>query len=112
VPLLAQRRAIVRFPYTTNYLDQNRQEQRVQWVAVDLSLLERYGVAFRRDWRQHRKSLAWIEDNRQTYTPQAIRDGVVVLQRQGPRHPVLDKELSALLERPRPPSPSKRAQQS
>jgi len=112
VPLLAQRRAIVRFPYTTNYLDQNRQEQRVQWVAVDLSLLERYGVAFRRDWRQHKKSLAWIEDNRQAYTPQAIRDGVVVLQRQGPRHPILDKELSALLERPRPPSPSKRAQQS
>ena len=75
VPLLAQRQAIVRFPYDTKYLDQNRKAQSVEWVAVDLSLLERYGVAFRRDWRQLKKSLVWIEENRQTYTPQAIRDG-------------------------------------
>ena len=57
VPLLAQRQAIVRFPYDTKYLDQNRKAQSVEWVAVDLSLLERYGVAFRRDWRQLKK--AW-----------------------------------------------------
>ena len=109
VPLLAQRQAIVRFPYDTKYLDQNRQAQSVEWVAVDLSLLERYGVAFRRDWRQLKKSLVWIEENRQTYTPQAIRDGVVVLQHHGRNHPVLNTELETILQRPLPQSPSRRS---
>jgi len=109
VPLLAQRQAIVRFPYDTKYLDQNRKAQSVEWVAVDLSLLERYGVAFRRDWRQLKKSLVWIEENRQTYTPQAIRDGVVVLQRHGRNHPVLNTELETILQRPLPQSPSRRS---
>lgn len=112
VPLLAQRRAIVRFPYATSYLDQNRKEQSVEWVAVDLSLLERYGVAFRRDWRQLIKSLAWIEANRQTYRPQAVRDGVVVLQHRGPHDPILDSQLESLLERPRPESPSRRSKRA
>ena len=112
VPLLAQRRTIVRFPYDTEYLDQTRQKQSVEWVAVDLSLLERYGMAFRRDWRQLKKSLAWLEANHQTYTPQAIRDGVVVLRRQGPHHPILDSELGTLLDRPLPPSPSQRTKRS
>ena len=109
VPLLAQRRAIVRFPYDTEYLDQNRLKQSVEWVAVDLSLLERYGVAFRRDWRQLKKSLIWIEENHKIYTPQAIRDGVVVLQHHGRNDPVLNTELETLLQRPLPQSPSRRS---
>ena len=109
VPLLAQRRAIVRFPYDTEYLDQNRLKQSVEWVAVDLSILERYGVAFRRDWRQLKKSLIWIEENHKIYTPQAIRDGVVVLQHHGRNNPALNTELETLLQRPLPQSPSRRS---
>ena len=39
-------------------------EQPVDWVAVDLDLIERYGVAFRSDWRQLRNSRRWLEQHR------------------------------------------------
>ena len=100
IPLLAQRRAIVRFPHDTSYLNQNHEAQSVEWVAVDLSLMKRYSVAFPRDRRQHRKSLAWIRDNRQTYAVQALRDGVIVLQHHGTINPNLERELEKVLNQP------------
>ena len=37
VPLLARREALVRFPFTTGYLDRSGLPQEVDWIAVDLS---------------------------------------------------------------------------
>ena len=47
VPLLARREVLVRFPFSAAYLDRRGDDHPVDWVAVDLQLLERYGVAFR-----------------------------------------------------------------
>ena len=82
IPLLAQRRALVRFPSITRYVDDTGTEQPVDWVAVDLDLIERYGAAFRSDWRQLRSSRRWLEQHRNRYAVQALNDGFAVLQRQ------------------------------
>lgn len=105
VPLLARRSVLVRFPYDTGYLDRNRQPQTVDWVAVDLDLLERYGVAFRGDWRKLRNSRRWIVEHRQDYSIQALEDGVAVLQRKGPNHADLESALDQQLQRPMPLDP-------
>ena len=84
VPLLARREVLVRFPFNTDYLDRKGRPQSVDWVAVDLDLLERYGRAFAGDWRQLRNSKRWIEEHRQAYRVQSLEDGVVVLQKEGP----------------------------
>ena len=60
VPLLARRELLVRFPVNTGYLDRKGQTQSVDWVAVDLELLEHYGRAFAGDWRQLRKASAGL----------------------------------------------------
>ena len=105
VPLLAQRQALVRFPFNTAYLDRQGEAQDVEWIAVDLDLLERYGVAFRGDWKQLRNSRRWLEEHRDTHTVQAYSDGVLVLQRSGTRHDELEKALDQALLRPLPLDP-------
>ena len=108
VPLLARRNVVVRFPFETGYLDRNGIPQAVDWVAVDLDLLERYGVAFRGDWRQLRNSKRWIEEQRQGYRVQSLDDGVVVLQQDGPIHAELEAALDRQLQRPLPADPKDR----
>ena len=108
VPLLAQRQALVRFPFNTAYLDRQGEAQDVEWIAVDLDLLERYGVAFRGDWKQLRNSRRWLEKHRDTHTVQAYSDGVLVLQRSGTRHDELEKALDRALLRPLPLDPRRR----
>ena len=105
VPLLAQRQALVRFPFNTAYLDRQGEAQDMEWIAVDLDLLERYGVAFRGDWKQLRNSRRWLEEHRDTHTVQAYSDGVLVLQRSGTRHDELEKALDQALLRPLPLDP-------
>ena len=79
------------------------------WVAVDLDLLERYGMAFRGDWRQLRNSKRWIEEQRQAYRVQSLDDGVVVLQQDGPIHAELEAALDRQLQRPLPADPRRRS---
>ena len=105
VPLLARREVLVRFPFTTDYLDRDRTAHPVDWIAVDLDLLERYGVAFRGDWRQLRNSRRWISDHRESYAVQALSDGVVVLERHGQRRPDLETALDERLSRAMPADP-------
>jgi uncharacterized membrane protein len=50
VPLLARRDVVVRYPDSSSYQDRSRQVLPVQWLAIDLALPERYGLAFRSDW--------------------------------------------------------------
>ena len=77
----------------------------MDWVAVDLDLLERYGVAFRGDWRQLRNSRRWLSDHRESYAVQALNDGVVVVERNGQHHPDLETSLDQLLSRALPRDP-------
>ena len=109
VPLLAQREVLVRFPYDDAYLDRAGQAAGVDWVAVDLEMLERYGVAFRSDWRQLRKSRRWLTDHRDRYAVRALEDGVVVLQRSGDKFPELERALDRRLARPLPIDPRQKA---
>ena len=108
VPLLARRELLVRFPVNTGYLERKGQTQSVDWVAVDLELLEHYGRAFAGDWRQLRKSKRWIEKHRQAYRVQSLEDGVVVLQKEGPIHASLELALDQTLQQPLPANPRRR----
>ena len=109
VPLLAQRQALVRFPFSTGYIDRNGQAQDVDWIAVDLDLLERYGIAFRGDWRQLRKSRRWIQKHRQTHSVQALSDGVLVMKRGGAHQEALELALDQALRQPLPNDPKRRS---
>ena len=108
VPLLARREVLVRFPFNTDYLDRKGRPQSVDWVAVDLDLLQRYGRAFAGDWRQLRNSKRWIEQHRQAYRVQSLEDGVVVLQKDGPINAPLELALDQTLQQPLPANPRRR----
>jgi uncharacterized membrane protein len=108
VPLLARREVLVRFPFTTGYLDRSGLPQEVDWIAVDLEQLGRYGVAFRGDWKQLRKARRWLAAHRDSHRVQAINSGVVVLQRDGIQHHDLEAALDRQLERPLPADPRQR----
>ena len=108
VPLLARREALVRFPFATGYLDRSGLPQEVDWIAVDLQQLEHYSVAFRGDWKQLRNSHRWLAAHRDSHPVQAISDGVVVLQRNGPLHSDLETALDQRLRQPLPADPRRR----
>ena len=108
MPLLARREALVRFPFATGYLDRSGLPQEVDWIAVDLQQLEHYSVAFRGDWKQLRNSHRWLAAHRDSHPVQAISDGVVVLQRNGPLHSDLETALDQRLRQPLPADPRRR----
>ena len=99
----------MRFPFSTSYIDRNGQSQDVDWIAVDLDLLERYGIAFRGDWRQLRKSRRWIQKHRQTHSVQALSDGVLVMKRGGAHQEALELALDQALRQPLPNDPKRRS---
>jgi len=70
----------------------------VDWIAVDLDWLERYGVAFRRDRYFLRRSVAQLEEL-SGYSAERIDDGVVLLQRGGLLVPKEQARLQRELER-------------
>ena len=105
VPLLARREVLVRFPFSSSYLDRAGDERPVDWIAVDLNLLERYSAAFRGDWRQLKKSRRWLEDHRDGYAVKALEDGVLALERNGLRDPKLEARLDDVLAQPLPGDP-------
>ena len=89
-------------------MDRSGLPQEVDWIAVDLEQLGRYGVAFRGDWKQLRKARRWLAAHRDSHRVQAINSGVVVLQRDGIQHPDLEAALDRQLERPLPADPRQR----
>ena len=105
VPLLARREVVVRYPHSTGYLDRNQEERSVDWIAVDLDWLERYGVAFRGDWKALRRTRQDLLRQLNSYKVQAISDGVVVLQRNGAVQPNLQQAVRHRLQKPLPPDP-------
>jgi len=108
VPLLAQREALVRFPFATKYLDRDHNAKSVDWIALDLDMLRRYGIAFKGDWAQLRKSRRWLSENRNTHSVQSWNDGVVVLKRGGSYKPELEHALDRALAEPLPKDPRTR----
>jgi uncharacterized membrane protein len=113
IPLLARRSVVVRFPFSTDYQDREGTIKAVDWIAVDLDFLNRYGVAFRGDWKQLRNSKRWIDNNRDTYSVQALKDGVVVMERTTKREAShnlkLESALNELLATPLPDDPKRRS---
>lgn len=108
VPLLAQREVLVRYPESTNYFERSRKLQPIDWLAIDLNMIERYGVAFPGDWQTLRRIREQLPHQLASYRVQAITDGVVALERGGDFHHELQVELQRWLELPMPPDPRKR----
>ncbi len=105
VPLLARRDVVVRYPDSSSYQDRSRQVLPVQWLAIDLALPERYGLAFRSDWRSLRKMRKLLAEPTRSYRVQAFKDGIVALERNGPEQPELERQLKDWLARPLPQDP-------
>ena len=108
VPLLARREVAVRYPHDISYLNRQANETAVEWIAFDLDWLQRYGTAFRGDWKTLRRLQRELPEQLNTYKVQAFQDGVAVLQRHGRLHPQLENDLLERLNQPLPQDPGKR----
>ncbi len=113
IPLLARRPVVVRFPFSTDFQDREGAINPVNWIAVDLDFSSRYGVTYRGDWKQLGNSKRWIENNRSDYSVQALRDGVVVMQRnanrEAGRNLKLENALNQILATPLPDNTKRRS---
>ena len=98
IPWLAQRQVLVRFPHGTEYQDINKQIHSVDWVAIDLKTLAHFSEAFSRDRERLKKSLKWLDANSSIYRVQSIKDGVVVLNRNGKTDQKLQQDLNRLIQ--------------
>ncbi len=81
VPPLARREVLVRFPQSITYRDRTGRLQPVDWVAVDLARLRRYAPAFEEDAEVLRRCRKRLEEMGSDYGIQAVRNGMVILQR-------------------------------
>jgi uncharacterized membrane protein len=81
VPPLARREVLVRFPQSITYLDREGREQPVDWVAVDLERLRRYAPAFEEDRDVLQLCRERLQAMGTDFGIQALRDGVVILER-------------------------------
>ena len=109
VPLIARREVAVRYPESLHYLDRDKNKLAVDWLAIDLDWLERYSVAFSSDWRELKRIKRELPNQMDAYRVQAIEDGVVVLQHNGPQKPALESQLRERLATPLPPDPRQRS---
>jgi ribosomal protein S17E len=107
VPLIARREVAVRYPESLHYLDRDKNKRAVDWIAIDLNWLERYSVAFRSDWRELRRIKQELPDQMSDYRVQTIKNGIAVLQHDGPVKPALEKQLREMLATPLAPHPSR-----
>jgi hypothetical protein len=101
VPLLARREVLVRFPHSIAYRDRAGRSQPVDWIAVDLNWMARYGPAFAGEQRQWRRTLRQLPALRREFGVQRLEDGVVVLQRGQSDAPKAARDLDNLLEKQR-----------
>jgi uncharacterized membrane protein len=97
VPHLAQRAVLIRFPNGVIYRDRQGSSRAVDWVAVDLDWLRRYGMAFPRDRKALERSLEALDSLPEPYGVRAFSDGVVLLQRGQPDRQPAQAQLQELL---------------
>lgn len=84
VPLLAQRRQLLRFPGAMAWRSADGVEHPVEWVAVDLRLPSLRAAAFATEARQATELPQWVQGlEARGWQRRAEQDGVVVLQRPG-----------------------------
>lgn len=93
VPPLSGRRAIVRFPHSTQFRNEALQAENVDYIVADLWQFQQYQPAFRLDRDLLQASVAAINQllQTQTYGIQTFQDNVVLLQ----RHVATRPELAA-----------------
>jgi hypothetical protein len=91
VPPLSGRRAIVRFPHSTQFRNETLQVENVDYIVADLWQFQQYQPAFRLDRDLLQASVAAINQllQTQTYGIQTFQDNVVLLQRNVPTRPEL-----------------------
>ena len=107
IPLIARREVAVRYPESLHYLDRDKNKLAVDWIAVDLNWLERYSVAFGSDWRELRRIKQELPSQMGDYRVQGLRNGIAVLQQNGPLKPELELQLRERLATPLAPHPSR-----
>ena len=107
IPLIARREVAVRYPESLHYLDRDKNKLAVDWIAIDLDWLERYSVAFRSDWRELRRIKQELPNQMADYRVQGLRNGIAVLQQNGPLNPELELQLRERLATPLAPNPSR-----
>ena len=108
VPLLAKREVLVRYPFNSEYVARDGQPKPVEWIAVDINWVQRYGQAFSRDWRQLRNIRKLLGKQLGEYQVQALNNGIVVLELNGQKHPQLNDSLRQLLNQSMPTDPRTR----
>lgn len=96
VPQLARREVLVRFPQSVAYLDRERQQLQVEWIALDLDWMSRFAVAFRTERVELEASLLQLDDLLGDYGVRRVADGVVILQRGARDDPRARAELDRL----------------
>jgi len=98
VPLLAQRRQLLRFPGAMAWRSADGVEHPVEWVAVDLRLPALRAAAFATEARQATELPQWVQGlEARGWQRRAEQDGVVVLQRPGAdRSPPAKLQIRAL----------------
>lgn len=97
IPHLAQRPVLIRFPNGVIYRDRRGGNRVVDWIAVDLDWLRRYGVAFSSDRRALQSSLEALASLPEDYGVRAFDDGVVLLQRNQPDVEPARRQLQELI---------------
>lgn len=88
---------LIRFPNGVIYRDRQGGNRVVDWIAVDLDWLRRYGVAFFSDRRALESSLEALASLPEDYGVQAFDDGVVLLQRNQPDVEPARRQLQELI---------------
>jgi hypothetical protein len=64
-------------------------------------------VAFRSDWRELKRIQQELPDQMDEYRVQAFKNGIAVLQQNGPHKPELERQLRERLATPLAPHPNR-----
>ncbi len=99
VPHLAARQALIRFPYNTSYQERDGTSKKVDWVAIDLDEHARYAFAFRSEWRDLQEIIKATNALIIDYSPQLVKDGIIILKLNGPENKKAALEFDTLLEK-------------
>ncbi len=84
VPHLASRQVLIRFPYHTKYINRSGNSKDVEWVAIDMDEHARYASVFKNEWRDLQEIIEVVKNLSKQYNPQLVKDGIILLQLNGP----------------------------
>lgn len=99
VPHLANREAIIRFPYHINYNNRKGEETYVDWIIADLDHHKKYANYFKNEWQDLQEIIQVLENAKENYTPVFVKDGIAILQLNGKKIPAIENEYENLLNK-------------